>query len=218
MCGRYTVSADPRIVAERFGVAPAPGLRPRYNLAPGQDAPAVLAAPAPRHVVFALGTAAVLATGAQAKPQINARAETLADKPFFRESYKWRRLLIPADGWYEWPRRGADRSPRLYRSRTAACFAFAGLWESGSFAVVTVPANPLVARVHDRMPAILPRDAGKRRGWNPRRRPAPARTAPPPPVRAAGGAARVRAVGSVAVDEPALIAPAAQAQGDLFGA
>lgn len=217
MCGRYTVSADPQLVAQRFGVAPAPGLRPRYNLAPGQDAPVVLAAPAPRMSLLRWGLLPSWATGAQAKPQINARAETLADKPFFRESFKWRRLLVPADGWYEWPHRGADRAPRLYRLKDGGLFAFAGIWESGSFSIVTVPANPLVARVHDRMPAVLPRD-GEAEWLDPKTPPERLRELllPHPSERLEARRVSER-VGSVAVDEPSLLAPAAQAQGDLFG-
>jgi putative SOS response-associated peptidase YedK len=217
MCGRYSLSADPKTVAERFGVAAAPGLRPRYNLAPGQDAPVVLAAPEPRMSFLRWGLLPAWAKGPAAKPQINARAETLADKPFFRESFRWRRLLVPADGWFEWPHRGADRAPRLYRLKDGGLFAFAGVWESGSFAIVTVPANPLVARVHDRMPALLPRDAEK--AWlDPQTRPDALKELLLPHPSEYLEARRVsERVGSVAVDEPSLLAPAPAAQGDLFG-
>ncbi|HEX4046717.1 MAG TPA: SOS response-associated peptidase, partial [Elusimicrobiota bacterium] len=157
MCSRYAATADPKVLAERFGAAPAPGLRRRYNVAPGQEAAVVLAAPARRMSLLRWGLVPAWAKGPQAKPQINARAETLADKPFFRESYRWRRALVPADGWFEWPKRGADKAPRLFRLKSGAPFAFAGLWEAGSFALATVPPNPLVARIHDRMPAVLAR-------------------------------------------------------------
>lgn len=218
MCSRYTATADPKILAERFGVASAPGLMPRYNLAPGQDAAVVLAAPAPRMSLLRWGLLPSWAKGPQAKPQINARAETLADKPFFRESFRWRRALIPADGWYEWPKRGADKGPRLFRVKGGASFAFAGLWDSGTFAIVTVEPNPLVARIHDRMPALLARDAEG--PWlDPKTPPERLRELLRPYPSDLLEVRRVsERVGSAALDEPSLLDAAPQSQGDLFGA
>jgi putative SOS response-associated peptidase YedK len=218
MCSRYTATADPKALAERFGVAPAPGLKRRYNAAPGQEAAVVLASPAPRMSLLRWGLLPAWATGPQAKPQINARAETLAAKPFFRESFRWRRALVPADGWFEWPKRGADKAPRLFRLKTGEPFAFAALWETGTFALVTVEPNPLVARIHDRMPAVLARaDEGE---WldpmtRPERlgqllRPYPSELLE---VRRVGPR-----VGDASLDEPSLLDEAASAQGDLFGA
>jgi putative SOS response-associated peptidase YedK len=216
MCSRYTATADPKVLAARFGLSPAPGQRPRYNLAPSQEAPVVLAAPAPRLSLLRWGLLPAWAKGPQAKPQINARAETLADKPFFRESFRWRRALIPADGWYEWPKRGADKAPRLLRRKDGALFAFAGLWESGTFAIVTVEPNPLVARIHDRMPALLAPDDEK--AWlDPKTPPERLRELLRPYPSELLDARRVsERVGSVATDEPSLLEPAAQAQADLF--
>ena len=218
MCSRYTATSDPKTRAARFGVASAPGLKPRYNLAPGQDAAVVLAAPAPRMSLLRWGLLPSWAKGPQAKPQINARAETLADKPFFRESFRWRRALVPADGWYEWPKRGADKGPRLFRVKGGAPFAFAGLWESGTFAIVTVEPNPLVARIHDRMPALLPRDAEG--PWLDPKTP-PERLSEllrPYPSDLLEVRRVSERVGSVALDEPSLLDAAPQSQGDLFGA
>jgi len=218
MCSRYTATSDPKTLAARFGVASAPGLKPRYNLAPGQDAAVVLAAPAPRMSLLRWGLLPSWAKGPQAKPQINARAETLADKPFFRESFRWRRALVPADGWYEWPKRGADKGPRLFRVKGGAPFAFAGLWESGTFAIVTVEPNPLVARIHDRMPALLPRDAEG--PWLDPKTP-PERLSEllrPYPSDLLEVRRVSERVGSVALDEPSLLDAAPQSQGDLFGA
>jgi len=216
MCSRYTATADPKALAARFGVAPAPGLKPRYNSAPGQEAAVVIAAPAPRMSMLRWGLLPAWARGPQAKPQVNARAETLADKPFFRESFRSRRALVPADGWFEWPRRGADKTPRLFRLKDGGTFAFAGLWDSGSFAIVTVPPNPLVARIHDRMPALLPRDAES--AWlDPKTLPERLREMLRPYPSELLDARRVsERVGSVELDEPSLLDAAAQAQGDLF--
>lgn len=216
MCSRYTVAQDPKLVAERFGVSPAPGQNPRFNLAPSQEAPVLLAAPDKRLAMLRWGLLPAWAKGPQAKPQINARAETLADKPFFREAYRWRRALVPADGWYEWPKKGADKSPRYFSLKSGELFAFAGIWEPGNFAMVTTEPNPLVARFHDRMPVVLPRDLEDE--WLDPKTPAARlqellRPFPSDLMDARPVSARV---GSSAVDEPSLRDFAAQAQGELF--
>jgi len=217
MCSRYTAAKDPRELAARFGAAAPPGLTPRYNLAPGQEAAVVIAAPARRMTMMRWGLLPAWARGPQAKPQVNARADTLSDKPFFRDAYRWRRALVPADGWYEWPKRGADKAPRLFRRKDGAPFAFAGLWEPGGFAVVTTAPNPLVARVHDRMPVVLAPDAEA--AWLDAKTP-PERLRelflpyPSDPLEARRVSERV---GSASVDEPSLLDAAAPAQGDLFG-
>jgi putative SOS response-associated peptidase YedK len=154
MCSRYAASADPAALARRFGVAPAPGLKARYNIGAGDAAPVVLAAPAPRMSLLRFGFKPGWAR-ADAAAQLNARAESASEKPYFREAFRLRRALIPADGWFEFPKRGADKAPRLFRRVDGAPFAFAGLWEAGGFAIITVPANPLAARIHERMPALL---------------------------------------------------------------
>jgi putative SOS response-associated peptidase YedK len=153
MCSRYCAATDPAALARRFGVAPPPGLSPRRNVSAGGEAAVVLGAPAPRLSLLRFGLKPGWARE-DAAPQLNARAETAADRPYFREAFRRRRCLVPADGWFELPRRG-DRAPRLFRRRDGAPFAFAGLWEPGGFAILTVPANTLVARVHERMPAVL---------------------------------------------------------------
>ena len=157
------------------------------------------------------------AKGPWAKPMINARAETAADKPWFRDAFRWRRALVPADGWYEWPKKGADKSPRLFRRKDGAPFAFAGLWEPGGFAVLTVESNPLVARVHDRMPLILPADAEG--AWLDAKTP-PERLRElflPYPSEALEARRVSERVGRTDVDEASLLDVSAPAQGDLFG-
>ena len=217
MCSRYAATADPKKLAERFGVPPAPGLKPRYNVAPGQDAALVFAAPAPRMSLLRWGLLPAWAKGPATKPQINARAESLAERPYFREAFRWRRALAPADGWFEWPLRGADKCPRLFRLKNGAPFAFAALWEAGGFALITVAPNPLVARVHDRMPAILPRDAEAE--WlDPKTRPESlGRLLRPYPSELLEIRRVSPRVGDAGLDEPSLLDETALPQGDLFG-
>lgn len=95
---------------------------------------------------------------------INARCESVHEKPAFRTAFKFRRCLVPADGYYDWKKTGKSRQPYLFRTADGSPFAFAGLWErwkspegeiTESCTIITTPANELVASVHDRMPAIL---------------------------------------------------------------
>jgi len=87
---------------------------------------------------------------------INARGDTVADKPTFRSVFKKRRCLVLADGYYEWLREGKAKLPHLYELDDGRPFALAGLWEGDTCTVITTDANELAVRVHDRMPAILP--------------------------------------------------------------
>lgn len=216
MCSRYTVGADPKTIAERFAVAAAPGARARFNLAPSQEAPVVLLAPERRMALLKWGlTPAWAKESPTAKPMINARAETAADKPFFRDAFRWRRALVPADGWYEWPKRG-EKIPRWYSLRNGALFAFAGLWEPGTFAILTTEPNALAAQVHDRMPAILPR-ALEEEWLDPKTRPDRLKEmlVPYPAEELAVRVVSTK-VGSSASDEPSLRDAAPQSQGELF--
>lgn len=185
MCGRYTLRHDMDEVAARFGVdevqLPLDLLRPRFNIAPSQEIPAVLILDGagdarPRRVLTALRWGLVPSWAKDpsiGNKLLNARAETLAEKPAFRTALQRRRCLIPADGFYEWQRQGRDKQPFFIHLRRAFregdLFAFAGLWEtwwppgvrpSGgepmrSGTIITVAPNGLMAPIHDRMPAIL---------------------------------------------------------------
>ena len=154
MCSRYRVDATGRELAARFGVPPPPGWEPGDELALGSMAPVLIAAPAKRFSLLRFGLRPGWA-GEDAKPMLNARAESLAVKPYFRDAYRRRRCLVPAAAWLETPKRGADKSVRRLTLADGGLLAFAGLWEPGTFAVVTVEPNPLVRAIHDRMPAIL---------------------------------------------------------------
>ena len=211
MCGRFTQRLSWTRLHELMGlIGPPRNLRPRYNVAPGQDAAVVRAAdpgsPAPRQFARAGRSQGQAQTGAGSGRSlamlrwglvpawardpaignrlINARSETVAEKPAFRAAWRRRRCLVPADGFYEWQRRGGTRQPWLFGLRDGSPFAFAGLWErwtsaegaapAGSlfgpapgdtvetFTILTTAANGIVAPVHGRMPVILPPGA-----WDP---------------------------------------------------
>ncbi|MBX0330431.1 SOS response-associated peptidase [Oscillochloris sp. ZM17-4] len=169
MCGRYTLRASGGQVAEQFGLADAPQLAPRYNIAPTQLVPVVRAGAEGRELALLRWGlvpfwAKDLAIGAK---MINARSETVAEKPAFRAALRQRRCLILADGFYEWQATPGGKQPFYFRVGDGAPFAMAGLWESWrgpddatvqTCTILTTRANPLLAPLHDRMPVILPPD------------------------------------------------------------
>ncbi len=169
MCGRYFLTAPGEVLAELFELDEKPPIKPRYNIAPTQEVAIVRARPAGGRELAFVHWGLVPHWAKErgiGNRMINARAETLAEKPAFRDSFKRHRCLIPADGFYEWQKVGAAKQPWLVRRRDGAPFAFAGLWSRwrdpagpeslDSTAIVTTNANPLVAPIHDRMPVILP--------------------------------------------------------------
>lgn len=174
MCGRFAFYSPHEAVVRLFGLpADTPEVEPRYNIAPTTFVPAV------REDVAATRRLAMLYWGlvpAWAKDKavgtrmINARAETLADKPAFRDAYRRRRALVPADGYYEWLKRGPrDRQPYFIQPASGGPFAFGALWERWrdpaggepleSCTIVTTAAAPGIAHIHDRMPLIVPPSA-----------------------------------------------------------
>jgi putative SOS response-associated peptidase YedK len=171
MCGRFTSSQRREALAERFQVAVPQEYEERYNLAPAQRALIVRERESEREAALARwGLLPRWATDSKvALKMINARAETLAEKPAFRSLLGKYRCLVVADGFFEW-RRGTDgrKEPLYFRVDGGAAFAFAGLWTSRtdpeteerieSCTIITTGPNRLVAPVHDRMPVILSRD------------------------------------------------------------
>lgn len=168
MCGRYTVSSPGDVIAEVFSLAAPPELAARYNVAPTQRVPIVrVPAPgAPRE----LATVRWGLVPAWAKdPEIgnrliNARAETVAEKPAFRGPFKRQRCLVVADGFYEWKPEERRKQPWLFRRPDGRPFGIAGLWsrwadpaagDLESCTLITTTPNAVLAQVHDRMPAIL---------------------------------------------------------------
>jgi putative SOS response-associated peptidase YedK len=170
MCGRFAFFSAHEAMARLFRIADAPRIEPRWNIAPTQFVAAVresVRTPGRRIALLYWGLvphwAGDRAIGARI---INARCETLKDKPAFRDAYRRRRCVVPADGYYEWQRAGAVRQPYYIALASGEPFGIAGLWEywrdpaTGdaleSCTLVTTPPAGSIAHLHDRMPAILP--------------------------------------------------------------
>ncbi len=170
MCGRYTLHHKPEEIEERFDIEPGEELiTPRYNIAPSQIIPVIRRAESREMVGCKWGLVPFWAKDPKiGNNLINARRETLAEKPSFKHALAKRRCLIPADGFYEWQKRGKAASQPIYvRRRDGGLFAFAGLWEEWrspegetlqTCTIITVEPNELVSKFHHRMAAILKPD------------------------------------------------------------
>ncbi len=166
MCGRFAQRTPAKRLAKEFSVAVPEGVEPRYNIAPTQDILAVRRVENDREAVWLKwglvpSWAKDLSMGARL---INARSETVEEKPSFREAFKQRRCIIPADGFYEWRKAGGRKQPFFFQLRDERVFGFAGLWEQWkgvggelieSCTIMTTEANEVLKPVHDRMPVIL---------------------------------------------------------------
>ena len=171
MCGRFTFTIDLEDLLAAFPeFRPPAEWRPRYNIAPTQPVPVVINDGKNQIAHFRWGLIPFWAKDpAIGNRMINARAETLAQKPSFRAAYRRRRCLILADGFYEWRKEPGRRGKTPYYARltTGRPFAFAGLWELWrpddtpilSCTIITTAPNALLAPIHNRMPVILPRAA-----------------------------------------------------------
>ena len=170
MCGRFTLATAPEIVAEFFELTAVPDLSPRYNIAPTQSAPAILLTPERAQRVFRPLRWGLIPGWAKdptiGNRMINARAETVAEKPAFRSAFRQRRCLVVSDGFYEWKKGPGRKQPFYIRMRDDRPFAFAGLWEHweaddgtgiDSCALLTTQPNNVLRPIHDRMPVILDR-------------------------------------------------------------
>ncbi len=170
MCGRYHLTTDAQALIDYFEIEQASldieALSPRYNIAPSQDVPIVRDTGRGRELALARWGLVPHWSKAE-KPKystINARAETVAEKPTYRESFRRRRCLIPATGFYEWRRDGERKTPYHIGLPGGQLLAFAGLWdhwdrESGagfdSCAIIVCGANTAMQTIHERMPVIL---------------------------------------------------------------
>jgi len=167
MCGRFTLHTDPRILAKLFGLDETPYLEPRYNIAPTQPVAIVrLGQRGDRewtHVHWGLIPSWSKDPSIGAR-MINARSETVAEKPSFRAAFRRRRCLVPADGFYEWQKAGKGKQPFYITLRDGDPFAIAGLWEYWegadgsaleSCTLLTTEPNEKLAEIHNRMPVIL---------------------------------------------------------------
>ncbi|NQW09238.1 MAG: SOS response-associated peptidase [Alphaproteobacteria bacterium] len=168
MCGRYSITMTPDMLRRLFGVVFRDNLAPRWNMAPTQAAPVIHLGGSGGRVAAMMRWGLVpswvkdVSVGAK---MINARAETVAEKPSFRAAYRRRRCLVPADGFYEWKTEGGIKQPWRVARQDQAPFAFAGLWElwegrgEGSalqtFTILTTEANATLRDIHHRMPVML---------------------------------------------------------------
>jgi len=169
MCGRYSITTPVQALRELFRFDGAPvNLQPRWNVAPTQAAPVVRMAGDGSREFRMLNWGLVPYWAEDTSLQshmINARGETVHDKPAFRQAFRQRRCLVPADGFYEWQTVAAkSKQPLLFRMRDRSPFAFAGLWERWippkgevleTFAIVNTAANEIMAPFHDRVPVVL---------------------------------------------------------------
>lgn len=167
MCGRFSLSVTAETLAEQLALEALPALEPRFNIAPTQESVVI------RAREDGLREGAMMRWGLVpfwAKDRkigsrmINARSETVAEKPAFRAAFTRRRCLVPADGFYEWRREEGRKQPYRVCLTDGTPFAMAGLWERWdkepgepllSFTILTTEPNELVAPIHDRMPVIL---------------------------------------------------------------
>jgi putative SOS response-associated peptidase YedK len=184
MCGRFTLRASPSVIAEQFSLFETPSFSARFNIAPTQPVavvrarPAVTPGPSPesgegrfsdRELVWLRWG---LVPGWAKDPEIgsrwiNARAETVTEKPAFRSAIR-RRCMVVADGFYEWQQAGRTKRPYFIHLHDDRPFAFAGLWDAWegpdhsameTCTILTTSPNELIRPIHDRMPVILPPEA-----------------------------------------------------------
>jgi putative SOS response-associated peptidase YedK len=170
MCGRYTVAVMEKLLKQRFNVEKYEGKHiPRYNIAPSQDNPVVLVNEEGKRIMMPMRWGLIpfwAKDEAIGNKMINARIETVAQKPSFRTPFYKRRCLVPADGYYEWrkPGKPGKRSPFRIVLKSRELFAFAGLWEIWknqigdiiqSYTIITTEADDLVGKIHPRMPVVL---------------------------------------------------------------
>jgi putative SOS response-associated peptidase YedK len=167
MCGRYTITSAPEAIRALFRYQEQPNFPARYNVAPTQPIPIVRVTEGQRH--FALVRWGLLPSWVKDPKTftllINARGESVIDKPAFRAAMKRRRCLIPADGFYEWKAVGSRKQPYFVKLKSGAPMALAGLWECWTgpngeeletAAIVTTEANRTLGAIHGRMPGIVP--------------------------------------------------------------
>jgi putative SOS response-associated peptidase YedK len=169
MCGRFSREGDAETLIKRYGLTPnsLPELEPRYNIAPGQFVPVIVQEEGPHLSVMRWGLVPSWSKDEKTGYRtINARAETVAQKPMFKGAIKKRRCLVPADGYYEWEKQRKRKLPWRFVLKSGDTFSFAGLWDHWkkpdgktlyTFTIITTAANALNKKIHDRMPVILHR-------------------------------------------------------------
>jgi putative SOS response-associated peptidase YedK len=169
MCGRFVITSSLEETTQAFNIREVScEYRTSWNVLPGQDIPAIVREDFNRLVCFRWGLVPFWAKDpSMGRKLINARAETIAEKPSFRHAFAKRRCLIVANGFYEWLRQDTRKIPVYFSVVSGKPFGFAGLYESWTSAkaeridsctIITTAANELVMPVHDRMPVIVPKE------------------------------------------------------------
>ena len=168
MCGRYTLTVNPAELRELLALGEIPAeLQPHYNIAPTQSVPVVTSAQDRNVQLFQWGLIPSWAKDpSMGGRMINARAETLAEKPAYRVPFARKRCLVLADGFFEWQQTGKSKRPYFIHLKSGEPFAFAGLWdhwasangeERNTCSIITCEPNELMEKLHNRMPVILDR-------------------------------------------------------------
>ena len=176
MCGRYSFAPDLKVVNEHYDITASPeDAAPNYNCAPTQMLPVISNDQPHKLSRYRWGLIPFWAKDASIGNRlINARGETIASKPAFKNAFKRRRCLVPADAFYEWlkPDKGKLKIPFRIVLKNQPVFSMAGIWEEWkdpagepvrSFSIITTTPNALMAEIHDRMPVILPKE--KEEAW-----------------------------------------------------
>jgi putative SOS response-associated peptidase YedK len=167
MCGRFALKSPPAKLVERFGLDECADFTPHYNIPPGTDIPVIRQSPEGKRVLHLLRWGLVPHWAKD--PSIgnklsNARGESVAEKPSFRDAFRRRRCLIPADGFYEWKTEGKVKQPYFISLKSGEPLAMGGLWESWrrpdgeilrTACIITTGPNDVMEPIHDRMPVIL---------------------------------------------------------------
>jgi len=168
MCGRFALTISPTALAKLFQLDEVPVLEPRYNIAPSQAVAAVIKGREEAKRILKWMQWGLIPFWAKdpgiGMKMINARAETAAEKPAFRDAFSHKRCLVPASGFYEWQKIGKEKQPYFIRLRDEECFAMAGLWQRWeskdghtieSCNILTTDSNALMTPIHNRMPVII---------------------------------------------------------------
>jgi len=168
MCGRFALGPPAKSLAEHYRLDVIPDLAPRYNIAPTQDVATVGRVSPGEGLVLKMRRWGLVPFWAKdikiGSKLINARSETVAEKPAFRAAFRSRRCLIPASGFFEWKRRDGSRQPYFFTLKNGGVMSFAGLWERWkggdgevveSCTILTTAANSLMEPLHNRMPVII---------------------------------------------------------------
>ena len=175
MCGRFAFYSPTEATAALFGVSKVPEVKPRYNIAPTQSIAAVRVGADDSRELALLRWGLIPFWAKEpsiGNRMINARAETVSEKPSFRAAYRKRRCLVLADGFYEWRKEADGKTPYYISLASGEPFAFAGLWEDWhakdsdeslqSAAIITTAANDFMSQLHQRMPVVLEKDSADR--------------------------------------------------------